>query len=89
MCNLDLHQAAEHRFWLETWLNATRSFMMISNSFLCFLLCRLFEFYGGRSNASLLAKELPPLEGVGPQKCLAFSFDGSKVATGGVVSNNA
>ncbi|KAB1225292.1 SEC12-like protein 1 [Morella rubra] len=46
--------------------------------------CKLFEFYGGRSNASLLAKELPPLEGVGPQKCLAFSFDGSKVATGGV-----
>lgn len=43
---------------------------------------RLFEFYGQQ----LSPKELHPLQGVGPQKCLAFSTDGSKFATGGVVS---
>lgn len=42
---------------------------------------RLFEYYGQK----LLPKELHPLQGVGPQKCLAFSTDGSKFATGGVV----
>ncbi|KAM2695250.1 hypothetical protein EV1_039779 [Malus domestica] len=46
--------------------------------------CKLFELYGQESTAKLLAKELPPLEGIGPQKCLAFSVDGSKLATGGV-----
>ena len=30
-------------------------------------------------------KELPPLNDVGSQNCLAFSVDGSKLATGGVV----
>lgn len=30
-------------------------------------------------------KELSPLNDVGPQNCLAFSVDGSKLATGGVV----
>lgn len=48
----------------------------------------MFELYGQESNAKLLAKELAPLKGIGPQKCLAFSVDGSKLATGGVVSNN-
>ncbi|KAI5344381.1 PREDICTED: SEC12 [Prunus dulcis] len=46
--------------------------------------CKLFELYGQESNAKLLAKELAPLKGIGPQKCLAFSVDGSKLATGGV-----
>lgn len=36
----------------------------------------------------LLMKELPPLKDVGPQSCLAFSVDGSKLATGGVVRKN-
>ncbi|KAF3434119.1 hypothetical protein FNV43_RR25222 [Rhamnella rubrinervis] len=45
--------------------------------------CKLFELYGGELNAKLLAKELPLLRDVGPQKCLAFSVDGSKLATGG------
>lgn len=52
-----------------------------------FLACRLFELYGGESNAKLLAKELPLLRDIGPQKCLTFSVDGSKLATGGEVSN--
>ncbi|KAJ7970523.1 SEC12-like protein 1 [Quillaja saponaria] len=46
--------------------------------------CKLFELYGGESSMKLLAKELPSLQGVGPQKCLAFSVDGSKFAAGGV-----
>lgn len=50
--------------------------------------CRLFELYGRESGTRLLAKELPRLQGVGPQKCISFSVDGSKFATGGVVSNN-
>lgn len=33
----------------------------------------------------LLPKELLPLQRVGPQKCLAFSTDGSRFATGGMV----
>ncbi|XP_015876637.2 SEC12-like protein 1 [Ziziphus jujuba] len=45
--------------------------------------CKLFELYGRESNAKLLAKELPLLRDVGPQKCLTFSVDGSKLATGG------
>lgn len=36
----------------------------------------------------LLIKELPPLKDVGPQSCLTFSVDGSKLATGGVVRTN-
>lgn len=43
---------------------------------------RLFQFYGQQ----LSSKDLLPLQGVGLQKCLAFSTDGSKFATGGVVS---
>lgn len=42
--------------------------------------CKLFELNGQQ----MLPKELLPLQGVGPQKCLAFSTDGSRFATGGV-----
>lgn len=49
---------------------------------------RFFEINGRETNLKLLAKTMPPLEDVGPQKCLAFSVDGSRLATGGVVSNN-
>ncbi|PON42010.1 WD repeat containing protein [Trema orientale] len=45
--------------------------------------CKLFE-YGREPNAKLLARKLSPLQDVGPQKCVAFSVDGSKLATGGV-----
>lgn len=44
--------------------------------------CRLFEL----NVQQLLPKELLPLQGVGPQKCLAFSTDGSRFATGGMVN---
>ncbi|KAM7467854.1 hypothetical protein LguiB_015416 [Lonicera macranthoides] len=46
--------------------------------------CKLIELYGREANLKLLAKDLLPLQGVGPQKCLAFSVDGSRFATGGV-----
>lgn len=49
---------------------------------------RLFELHGQDSNVKLLARESAPMQGIGPQKCLAFSVDGSKLATGGLVSNN-
>ncbi|KAA8534489.1 hypothetical protein F0562_032006 [Nyssa sinensis] len=45
--------------------------------------CKLFELYGHERNIKLLAKELP-LQDIGSQKCLAFSVDGSRFATGGV-----
>eukprot|EP00262_Sarcandra_glabra_P008931 TRINITY_DN22881_c0_g1_i1.p1 TRINITY_DN22881_c0_g1~~TRINITY_DN22881_c0_g1_i1.p1 ORF type:complete len:382 (+),score=51.49 TRINITY_DN22881_c0_g1_i1:147-1292(+) len=44
--------------------------------------CKLFELYG-RANIKLLAKEIPILQSVGRQNCLAFSADGSRFATGG------
>ncbi|XP_038884218.1 SEC12-like protein 1 [Benincasa hispida] len=46
--------------------------------------CKLFELCGQELNVKLLIKELPPLKDVGPQTCLTFSVDGSKLATGGV-----
>lgn len=46
--------------------------------------CKLFELCGQETSLKVLAKKLPPLQDVGPQKCLAFSVDGSKFATGGV-----
>ncbi|XP_022990379.1 SEC12-like protein 1 [Cucurbita maxima] len=46
--------------------------------------CKLFELCGQELNVKLLMKELPPLNNVGSQNCLAFSVDGSKLATGGV-----
>ncbi|KAL9402772.1 hypothetical protein Peur_006621 [Populus x canadensis] len=46
--------------------------------------CKLFELQCQETNLKLLAKDLPPLQDVGPQACMAFSVDGSKFATGGV-----
>ncbi|KAH8501838.1 hypothetical protein H0E87_016566 [Populus deltoides] len=46
--------------------------------------CKLFELQCQETNLKLLAKDLPPLQDVGPQTCMAFSVDGSKFATGGV-----
>ncbi|KAL2548927.1 SEC12-like protein 1 [Forsythia ovata] len=46
--------------------------------------CKLFEVYGREDYIKLTTKELPPLQGVGLQKCLAFSVDGTRFATGGV-----
>lgn len=48
--------------------------------------CRLFELYGHDKNMKLMAKELAPLQGIGPQKCITFSVDGSKFAAGALVS---
>ncbi|XP_075647137.1 SEC12-like protein 1 [Castanea sativa] len=45
--------------------------------------CKLFELVSHDSQTRLLSKELPPLQGVGPLKCIAFSVDGSRFATGG------
>ncbi|KAE8679441.1 SEC12-like protein 1 [Hibiscus syriacus] len=45
---------------------------------------RLFELHGQGTHLKLSTKELPPLLDAGPQKCLAFSVDGSRFATGGV-----
>ncbi|XP_065871983.1 SEC12-like protein 1 [Euphorbia lathyris] len=46
--------------------------------------CKLFELQDHETHIKMLAKELPPLQSVGPQKCLAFSVDGSRFATGGM-----
>lgn len=46
--------------------------------------CKLFELCGREANVKLLAKKLLPLEGAGTLKCLAFSPDGSRFATGGL-----
>lgn len=46
--------------------------------------CKLFELYGQETHLQLSTKELPPLLDAGPQKCLAFSVDGSRFAAGGV-----
>ncbi|KAE8711091.1 SEC12-like protein 1 [Hibiscus syriacus] len=46
--------------------------------------CKLFELHGQETHLQLSTKELPPLLDAGPQKCLAFSVDGSRFATGGV-----
>ncbi|KAI9124370.1 hypothetical protein K1719_004292 [Acacia pycnantha] len=47
--------------------------------------CKIFELSGsGReTGVKLLAKELPSLHDVGPQRCIAFSVDGSRFASGG------
>ncbi|XP_010267358.1 PREDICTED: SEC12-like protein 1 [Nelumbo nucifera] len=45
--------------------------------------CKLFEVCAGEENIKLVAKDIPPLQSVGPQTCLAFSPDGSRFATGG------
>ncbi|KAK6933472.1 WD40 repeat [Dillenia turbinata] len=47
--------------------------------------CKLLQLYGGQqTSVKIMAKDLPALHGVGPQKCLAFSVDGSRFAAGGV-----
>lgn len=46
--------------------------------------CRLFQLYGQENNIKMVTKELTPLQDVGPQRCLAFSTDGSRFAAGGV-----
>ncbi|KAK6137887.1 hypothetical protein DH2020_028369 [Rehmannia glutinosa] len=45
---------------------------------------RLFYLYGWEDNIKFMVEELLPLQGVGLQKCLAFSVDGTRFATGGV-----
>ncbi|KAE9465357.1 hypothetical protein C3L33_02729, partial [Rhododendron williamsianum] len=49
--------------------------------------CKWIELRGHGDNIELLAKDLVPLQGAGLQKCLAFSFDGSRFASGGVDGN--
>ncbi|KAH0698632.1 hypothetical protein KY284_012847 [Solanum tuberosum] len=44
---------------------------------------RLFELYGHEDNIKCVCKDFP-LQVVGPQKCMAFSVNGSKLATGAV-----
>lgn len=46
--------------------------------------CRLFELYGREDKIKLTSKEQLLLQGIGLQKCLAFSVDGTRFATGGV-----
>ncbi|XP_054790079.1 SEC12-like protein 1 [Prosopis cineraria] len=46
--------------------------------------CKFFELSGRETSVKLLAKALPPLHDVGPQKCITFSVDGSRFASGGV-----
>lgn len=45
--------------------------------------CKLYELNCQDAYIRLLAKDLQHLQSVGPQKCLAFSTDGSRFATGG------
>lgn len=61
-------------------------FMQLSLFYPIYSMHRLFELYGREDNLKLTTKELLPLQTVGPQKCLAFSVDGSRFAAGGVVS---
>ncbi|KAL6552761.1 hypothetical protein OROHE_008125 [Orobanche hederae] len=44
----------------------------------------LFELYGREDKINLTAKEQCPLQRIGLQKCLAFSIDGTRFASGGV-----
>ncbi|XP_075502730.1 SEC12-like protein 1 [Primulina tabacum] len=45
--------------------------------------CKWFSLSGREDNIKLLNEEVLPLQGIGLQKCLAFSVDGTKFATGG------
>lgn len=45
--------------------------------------CKLFELSDRDFAYKLVEKDLPPLQSVGPQKCIAFSTDGSKLVSGG------
>ncbi|KAK6136146.1 hypothetical protein DH2020_030119 [Rehmannia glutinosa] len=51
--------------------------------------CKLFEVYGREDKIKLTAKEQLPLQGIGLQKCIAFSVDGTRFATGGVQFSEA
>ncbi|CAA0814421.1 SEC12-like protein 1 [Striga hermonthica] len=46
--------------------------------------CKLFELDSREGKINLTAKEQLLLQGIGLQKCLAFSVDGTRFATGGV-----
>lgn len=46
---------------------------------------RLFEMYPQGQDIKLLAKDLPLLKDVGPQKIVVFSADGSRFAAAGEV----
>ncbi|ONK75720.1 uncharacterized protein A4U43_C03F19840 [Asparagus officinalis] len=45
--------------------------------------CKLFELNCLDSDMKLMARDIVPLQSIGLQKCLAFSTDGSRLATGG------
>ncbi|KAL8052006.1 hypothetical protein ABFX02_06G184200 [Erythranthe guttata] len=45
--------------------------------------CKLFELSDKEDKIKLTAKEQIPLQGIGLQKCLAFSVDGTRFSTGG------
>ncbi|XP_066396865.1 SEC12-like protein 1 [Miscanthus floridulus] len=45
--------------------------------------CRLFKLIFEEFTVRIIPRDAPPLESVGPQKCLAFSTDGAKFAIGG------
>ncbi|WVZ62213.1 hypothetical protein U9M48_011983 [Paspalum notatum var. saurae] len=45
--------------------------------------CRLFKLIFEELTVRIIPKDAPPLESVGPQKCVAFSTDGAKFAIGG------
>lgn len=51
-----------------------------------FMACRIFELSGHETNVKLLAKDIPALDNVGVQRCMTFSVDGSRFASGGEVS---
>ncbi|KAL3718919.1 hypothetical protein ACJRO7_003948 [Eucalyptus globulus] len=46
--------------------------------------CKILELYGRESNLQLIARKPPLLQDIGPQQCIAFSGDGSRLAAGGL-----
>jgi prolactin regulatory element-binding protein len=54
-----------------------------------FHICRLFKLVYEDFSINLIARDSPPLQSVGPQRCLAFSTDGTKFAIGGEVSDHS
>lgn len=52
---------------------------------LSYNLSRLFKLIFEEFAVRIVPRDAPPLESVGPQKCLAFSTDGAKFAIGGQV----
>lgn len=45
---------------------------------------KAFDLSFQEAKTKFLARDLPALQGVGSQRCIAFSFDGSRLALGGV-----